>query len=125
MTDVTVTRYQTDGSGKKRTYKLKADVWHKSILPGSNGPQPMWMIFYCDPLGVCISRATVYEDRNPHRLIVKGKRLYRWDVFPGGDCGYSYARGECVSLAGAKGIAETCVGMAECIKPYNEKIHKR
>jgi hypothetical protein len=124
MPTVLVTRYQTDGSGKKRTYKIEADVWHKSRLDGSNGPQPMWMYFTTDWTGICTARATVYEDRNPHRLIVKGKRLYRWDVFPA-DSGYSYARGECVSLQGAKDVAEACADMAEFVKPYNEKIHKR
>jgi hypothetical protein len=123
MADALVTRYQTDGSGKKRTYRLKLDVWHTSRLNASEGPQPMWM-YFCGKNGLVTARATVYEDRNPHRLIVKGKRIYRWDVFPA-DSGYSYARGECVSLQGAKDVAEACADMAEFVKPYNEKIHKR
>lgn len=119
-----VTKYTTDGSGKKRSYKIKADVWHKSKINGSNGQQPMWFYFCCGKDGVVVARATVYEDRNPHRLIVNDKRVYRWDVYPA-DAGYSYARGECVSLQGAKDVAEACADMAEFVKPYNEKVHKR
>jgi hypothetical protein len=121
---VKILHQATDGSGFTRTISVAADVWHKTHLNGSNGKQPLW--YYCttDSWGEPLAQAKIYEDRNPYRKLRGGLRLYRWDVFPAG-VGYSYARGESVSLTGAKIAAEACADLVVAIKPYNEKVHKR
>jgi hypothetical protein len=124
MPKVALTKHRCDGSGRKRTMNVETDVWHKSSFDGSFGKQPQWYYVAIDPLGTIIARATIYEDRNEARCIIKGKRLYRWDVFPP-KATYSYARGETVSLAGAKLIAEACMGVSDFCKPYNESKHRR
>ena len=124
MLRVKVAHHATDGSGRVSHRWVDANAWHRSIFDGSNGTQHRWYYFTVDSWGMALAMATIYEDRNPYRKLKGGKRLYRWDVFPAG-VGYSYARGECVSLEGAKDVAEACADMAEFVKPYNEKIHKR
>lgn len=123
MQKILVARYRHDGSGGKTNFKVRADCWIKSYLDGSNGRQPLWY-FLAAKKGVVTAKATIYEDRNPHRKLKDKKRLYRWDVFPAGDQNCSFARGECVSLSGAKEIAETCAYHAAFVKPFVEKEHR-
>jgi hypothetical protein len=121
-----VEHHATDGSGRVFRRWVSADAWHRGNINGSEGPQHRWYYFTTDSLGKPLAMATIYEDRNPYRKLKLKKRLYRWDVFPAG-VGYSYARGECVSLQGAKRLAEACANATMFImaKPYNEKVHKR
>lgn len=119
-----VEHHATDGSGRVFRRWVSADAWHRGNINGSEGPQHRWYYFTIDSWGKPLAMATIYEDRNPYRKLKLKKRLYRWDVFPAG-VGYSYARGESVSLRGAKVAAEACADLFIAIDPYNEKVHKR
>lgn len=124
LTKVTVEKHSCDGSGRKRKLRIEAGIWHKSSLNASFGKQPHWYLIAIDPLGTIIARASIYEDRNPSRCLLNGKRLYRWDIF-NLHGSVSFAHGECVSLAGAKIVAKTIAVMAANIDPYNEQDHRR
>lgn len=125
MPKILVTRHKCDGSGKKRTYPITVNDWHKSIIKGSYGPQPLWYQIVTDPLGTVIAKVQVYEDRS--RRLKDGLRFYRWDIYPAGanmDSGYSFARGECVKLSDALFLSEKTAALSTGVKVYNERIHK-
>lgn len=122
-----VTSHACDGSGRKRTYSIQSDHWSKSTMNGSFGSQPLYRMVIVNMAGTAVAWITIYEDRSPHRKLRSGVRLWRWDVFPcsqRGNENYSAARGDCVSLKGAKMIAREAAKLFMSCDPFIESVHR-
>ena len=116
---VLFTKHKSDGSGKKRSYKLTSDQWHASKINGSFGSQTVWHLITVNDT-VVVAHAKVYEDK-AYKL--QGRhRLYRWNVTPAGGINSS-AHGDCVSLHGAKVIARACANLFKLCDPFCDRKH--
>lgn len=127
MPKIKVVKHSTTIRGHKRTTLVTAFEWHRSVVPGANlttgKARTIWYYIVPDEKGEVLAKARVYLDDTNRFPKIKG-RIYRWDVYPGTE-GYSFARGECMSLGGAKYCATQCAIMADRCKPYIESVHRK
>jgi hypothetical protein len=129
MPTVTIRVGGHTGQGDARMVKIRTDRWYRFEF--KEGSQWSYIVTTAghtdeDPPRV-VAHAKIYLDRSPYIRLKKRIHLWRWVVESFSRTGYneSVARGECISLKGAKILAESVADLFPISSPFIPSDHRR